>query len=403
MLTLRQLTVCAISCLIVVASGQGPVHAQDDGAKKEAIMEVAAQAAAKQKDPFAQSNKADSPKDSKGESKGDDSPKAAETKPARPPVDPEMIRLFLEDGAIISGKLAIKHLTIETDFGPLQVPITKIRRFQPGLNSYPGRAGKIAQLIAALAAAKFKDREQAGKDLLAMGLPVRKELGRFVSDSNAERVKRVKSIIEKLDELAENLEEEDERGPAQKSWIRDDLIETDDFTVVGKIGPQAFTVDSKYGKLRISLSDITTARREGSASASQTVRKSLAVEGQYLAQLRYKSCKIRLNRGDRVSIKAGGQISMTPWGTRAFSTPNGASNYGSFNIGDQRFSAGTLIAKIGSNGKVFKIGSNKKFTATGSGTLRFAIAMQSSYGRGNYQFPGQYDLKIKVDRAGEKK
>jgi len=124
--------------------------------------------------------------------------------------------------------------------------------------------------------------------------------------------------------------------------------------------------------------------------------------GRGLVTQRFKNSKIRLNRGDRVALRADGTLAMTPWGSNMMSTPDGNTNCSYFKVGSNKFYGGTLLAKIGSSGKIFKAGSKLTFTAEQAGVLSFAIAMNTSYGSGNHQFPGQYNVKIRVDRAAEK-
>ena len=119
---------------------------------------------------------------------------------------------------------------------------------------------------------------------------------------------------------------------------------------------------------------------------------AIDVEGQHLAQKQFKSSGIRLTAGDRVTISAEGTITMTPWGSNARSTPDGAPNYGWY-MGNQ-IAAGALVGRIGDSGTVFKVGRQSSFTAKKSGVLQLAIGMHPSYI--NNAFPGKYTTKIRV-------
>jgi hypothetical protein len=353
-------------------------------------------------DPFGEPVKpAEPPKDEekKKEKPGEDqegesTDEPVEIVPLRPMVDPDTVKVYLGDGSIVTGKLTMQDITIDTEYGQLKIPVTKILSFTPGLDSLPKLNEKVAAAIEALGSADFKARDAAQRELLAMGVPVRSELMRHTSGDNAERVKRVREVIAKLDEMAEDFE-----ANQQQSWARGDTIVTDEFTVVGKIGPQEFTFESKYGTLGVALADIRSLQREVGGGPTE-IRKSLSVEGQYLATTNFKESKVKLQAGDKVTISAGGKIVMSPWGSNQSTGPDGNTRYGNMPLDGQNFAGGTLLAKVGS-GKVFKVGSNHTFTADKSGELQFAIAIHPSYGRGEYSFPGQYDLKIKVNRSGE--
>lgn len=338
--------------------------------------------------------------DKKGEKKPDEKSKEKEPEPEpepvkpRPIVDPDTIRLYLADGTVIAGKLTLRAIEIDTEFGRLSVPVVRVRAFRPGLESFPEMSKKITTLVENLGSNDFKVREEAQKELLAMGLPIRAELRQQTNDTNSERVRRIRDILTKLDELAE---ESDDPTAGEQAWLRGDAIETDEFKVVGKIVPQSFTMESKYGTLAVKLGDIRNAKREVMEESIE-IRRVFSVEGQYIAQVQYKDSKIRVQRGDRVSITADGRITMSPWGTNATTGPEGATNYGQANVGGQNFPGGCLVGKIGSNGRITKIGSRANFVADATGTLQFGVVVHSSYARRGYTFPGQYDLKIRVDR-----
>ena len=100
-------------------------------------------------------------------------------RPPVAPLGPKHIRLHLLDGSVIAGDLSVAEIGLETDFGKLIIPIDRIRSLRPGLDSYPKLAGEIEGLIKNLSSDDYKTREQAHKDLAAMGVKVRKELERF--------------------------------------------------------------------------------------------------------------------------------------------------------------------------------------------------------------------------------
>ena len=89
---------------------------------------------------------------------------------------PKFIRLHLQDGSVISGDLSISEVAIDTQFGKLVIPIDKILSFTPGLDANTRLDEQIQALIKDLGSDDYKTREQAHKDLAAMGRKVQKEL-----------------------------------------------------------------------------------------------------------------------------------------------------------------------------------------------------------------------------------
>lgn len=323
-------------------------------------------------------------------------PPAALDSPSAPtPASPgdEQIRLHLMDGAVIAGKLTVSEIDVETDFGKLTVPVARIRSLRPGLNSHPQLGSRLKELVEDLGAAQFDRREASQKELLKLGPAARAALEERQEDRDTERRTRIKAILADLDDREELAADEDDEIASGGAMPEQDSVETTDFTIVGRIVPKEFAIDSPYGRLNVKLSDIRSAERNV-AGKQETLRKSLSVEGNFLVNAGLKDSQIQLAKGDKVTVSATGLITMTPWGNRAFSTPDGAANFGWYQ--ENQIANGALVAKIGDNGPIFKVGSKHSFTADRGGTLRFAVAMQQNHG--NQVFQGQYSLKVVVRR-----
>jgi len=310
--------------------------------------------------------------------------------PKGPPADPEVLRIHLMDGSLISGKLATKEIVVETQFGNLHVPVLSINSFTPGLRSHPKVEQNISELIEKLGSPVFGEREGAQKALSQMGPVVRLQLERAANDADTERKSRIKTLIDEFDQIEEDAEEVE--GGAPRGLIDRDTVETTDFTVVGKIAQESFDIVSRYGGLSVKLSDIKRVEREN--TAKEALKKVVTVEGANIIHRGMKDSGIRLEKGDKVTVTADGSIQMTPWGNQAVSSPEGMSNYGWYVQG--KIPGGALVGKVGSSGSVFKIGSKYSFTADRSGTLQLAVAMQNDFA--NQQFPGEYKVRVNVKK-----
>lgn len=299
----------------------------------------------------------------------------------------DAITLELMDGSTITGTMSLKELAVETEFGPLKVPITRIVSFTPGIDNHADFQKKIADLVEKLGSAETGVRDAAQRELAGIAPQIRVELAKYQADADPERKLRIGAI---LDELAEASSDED-AGPAPASMIRLDSIETPDFSIVGRIVPKTFEVASPYGVLNIKLADIRRAKRMGPAKA-QEIQKTVSVDGTNMPTMKWRESGVRVEKGDKVSVKADGTLTLTPWGSEATSTPDGAGNYGWYMQG--QIPMGALIGRIGKNGKVFKVGANANFTAEQSGELQLAVGIIQNYA--NNPFPGKYSVKIKV-------
>lgn len=314
---------------------------------------------------------------------------AAAAAPETPPTDPDVVTLTLADGSKITGKLTVNEIKVDTSFGVLTVPISKLISFAPGLDSREDFAARVTALIDRMGDPQYSNREQAEKELLAMGPGIREEVQRHLEDKDAEKVKNLKSLLEKLGELADDLEDVKVRKITRK-----DMVVTTQFTAAGKISPAEFEVISKFGKLTVKLADIQTLQRP--TQRETEVFKTVKVDGnQHIVQRGVLNTKIQLERGDRVTIKADGQIIMSPWGNEYTSGPDGDGNQYGWYVGNS-IPGGALVGKIGNNDTPFKVGSSSTFTAKKSGTLYLAIGMNP--GQASSSFPGTYNVKIRVEK-----
>ncbi len=310
--------------------------------------------------------------------------------------DANALRLYLMDGSIITGQLSLKELAVETKFGTLNVPVTSIQSFTPGLNSHPALAKKIASMIEDLGSGTFNDREAAQQALVKMGPAVRRELERRRDDADAERRTRVRAILADFEQAQDDVED----APADKvdtdttPFAQLDAVVTSDFTIVGRIVPDSFSVASLYGPLTVKLADIRRMQR-GAVKKDETPM-NFSVTGAQVVTNGALNTNIRLERGDSVTVTATGSIVMSPWGNQASSGPDGSANYGWYQRGQSQIAVGALIAKVGNGDDFFKVGSHSTFTAEKSGVLHLAIAMRPEQA-GN-EFPGRYAVRVRVVR-----
>jgi hypothetical protein len=311
---------------------------------------------------------------------------------------PNYIRLHLQDGDIVSGILETDSISITTDFGTLSVPVEKILRFEPGLISKPQLLVSLDELVQQLGSDKYQEREIAHKKLLALGIKIRNELENYKEEKNAERKRHLGEIKKEIEKLISEIPEDEADEPENQPWEKNDKLVMAHFTAVGKIQQETYRLSGKYGQLTVKLADINKGSRP--TAGREAIDKSLTLDQSNFVQLKYKPIGIKLEKGDTVSVTATGSLVLTPWGGNVSCSPNGTPQYGVMpNTPGIPF--GCLVAKIGNNGKYFKVGEKNKFVATAAGSLQFAITMRSSYVGKNYQFPGEYKLRVKVQPTEE--
>ncbi len=316
---------------------------------------------------------------------------AAQSVPAS--IDDNQIKLHMWDGSIVTGKISVASIKVMTQFGQMTIPIKQIVSFYPGLESFPAKQAQLKKLVEELGDGSYQIREEAHRTLVKIGLPLQKEISKFSDGGSVERKKHLVEIQKELEELAEDMDDIDELT-ALRAITRQDRIVTPNMTVVGKIQEDLFVISSKFGELKVQLEDIEHASRNIDV-AREDLRKKLTLNSDNFLQRKPKSTGIRVHKGDRIRIHAGGVMQWTNWNSS--STPEGLTNQGRWNS----IQSGTLIAQIGkAQNSVIKVGAKEDWVAKKSGVLYLAIAIQDNYvGNQAYRWTGEYNAKVIVTPA----
>ena len=312
---------------------------------------------------------------------------------AKSDIGNQFIRFHMWDGSIVGGDVAFDKIDIDTTFGTLQIPIRDILKFHPGLDSIPALGARITTLVEGLGDKDFSVRENSHRELVSMGLQLQNEIGRFEDGGSAERKKHLEEIKKLIAEMSDESGDL-ETGELERPLIRGDLIVTREFSIVGKIRQSEFQLSSKFGDLLVNLADIRMADRSFNSSKEE-VRKSVEISGTSFFQTTPVSTKIRVNRGDKISIRASGVVQWTNWSTS--SGPDGIENQGTW----QNQNSGTLMARVGKGDNYIKIGSSGDFVAKQTGELFLGIAIQDNFAKNNsgYRWDGDYTAKIVIQPA----
>ena len=362
---------------------------QQDLAEKPQIVLVQEQSVP----PEVQAADDDSAVKSQSENKTDENITDTAAIEAKSDIGNQFIRFHMWDGSIVGGDVAFDKIDIDTTFGTLQIPIRDILKFHPGLDSIPALGARITTLVEGLGDKDFSVRENSHRELVSMGLQLQNEIGRFEDGGSAERKKHLEEIKKLIAEMSDESGDL-ETGELERPLIRGDLIVTREFSIVGKIRQSEFQLSSKFGDLLVNLADIRMADRSFNSSKEE-VRKSVEISGTSFFQTTPVSTKIRVNRGDKISIRASGVVQWTNWSTS--SGPDGIENQGTW----QNQNSGTLMARVGKGDNYIKIGSSGDFVAKQAGELFLGIAIQDNFAKNNsgYRWDGDYTAKIVIQPA----
>ncbi len=306
---------------------------------------------------------------------------------------PREIRLTLWDGSVVRGNLGFSTLHVQTKFGRLEIPVENIVTFRPGLNSLPGINRKVTELIEKLGDKEFKVREKAKLELLGMGPQILKQLQAASDGNSAERKKNLQAVIEVI---AEQQGDQDADATSAVPVLgMEDTITTASFTIVGQVEEKQYELTTRYGILNVRLEDIQAADRTW-GSTGETIEKKVEIAADAFFQRSPVSTRIRVNAGDRITIKAEGSVNWASWGN-IVSDPDGIASHGMWNS----FNCGMVVARIGKGNDYYGVGRKASFVAKSSGELFLGVAMQDNFAnQRGYQWTGSYKATVRIESSG---
>jgi hypothetical protein len=245
---------------------------------------------------------------------------------------------------------------VKTAFGELTVPVAEIRRVRFGRRSQPERLQKVDAAVKDLASANPDRRDHAKAAIVQEGVFAAQSLRQAAKDHEDPEVRRIAAEMLKELDL-----DEDEFLPD------DDQVDTARFSLMGQIAHEAFKVHvPELGPLVVRRGDVERVRAFG-----PDLSRKVTVGGTNVWPNGWFDSKIKVEKGEKLKISASGTIFFPNWG-QAF-TPDGNQNMGMMN----GMMVGTLAARVGEKGTLFRVGSNYAGVAPASGSLYFILNIQA--------------------------
>jgi len=180
---------------------------------------------------------------------------AQEPEPKKEKPPPGLVEVRFHDDSVMKLQLKEEKLEIATQFGVLQVPLSKVQRMELGIRLPEELARKIDAAIADLAAEDNKKREAAQTYLLEQKVRSVPALQAAAKSSKPDDARRAKEILAKLQE---------QLGEEQLNVRTTDVIHTDDSKIVGRISLNVFKVYSEpFGDLNLKVAYVRSLRAVG--------------------------------------------------------------------------------------------------------------------------------------------
>jgi hypothetical protein len=279
-------------------------------------------------------------------------------------------------------KLSILDSSLEmtTDFGKLTIPFAAVRRIEFRMR-LPDDVGKqIDAAVLNLGHAQFKMREAAMADLLSFQERAYSALTRAAASGNPEVRKRAEDLLAKLRD----------RIPEERLKIRvNDVVHAGDSVFAGKLENAVVVVRTRqFGEAKIQLADLTNLVSTATGAETEYTVESIKFA---LPQKAWLDTKLDFSSGGIIQVTATGEVDVYPSQPSVYvCSPKGRKRWGSDPGKQMNPEAGTLVGKIGANGKEFVIGEKFDGTAGESGRL-FVRIVESPWG---VVPTGEYKVRI---------
>jgi hypothetical protein len=283
------------------------------------------------------------------------------------------------DGSVVRMTLLQENLEVMTKYGKLTIPVTEVRRIDFGMHIPGELTEQISSSIKLLGSDVYRDREGATRDLLQAGHWACPSLQKACKSTDAETAQRALQILKQISEKT---------SPDLLRLKDEDAVHTNEFSLVGKIISPALRAHSPhFGDVSLKLSDLRALH----------VRQQCNTGELYVDAAKY-GCEpnqwldtgVSVDSSMRLVVVVNGQVDLWP------QTPGqyvaGPKGYNAVGKGGP-FMAGSLIGRVGENGKPFLIGEKFETPVGEEGKLYLHI-VPSPW---NSPSIGSYHVRIHTD------
>jgi hypothetical protein len=300
-------------------------------------------------------------------------PALAEDKAAESPRPAEVVA-YLHDGTVLRKVYLRDGVAVVTRFGRLTVPAAEIRRIEFGLHLPEEVAREVAAAVKQLGSDEYKQREAAGKRLVALGHRAYPAVQAAARSADKEVAARARAAAEQIRKAA----------PAELLSLREqDVVQTRDCVLTGRIEAEALKAQTAaLGPLTLRLGELRSLR------SGAVERAEVAVEAaQFTAAGKWADSGVTVEAGTGLLVAAGGRVDLVPaQAGQHVSGPGGYHAQG----GDPGFAAGALLGRVGEDGPVFVVGPRFEGRIARGGKLYLRIVPLAGGGAPS----GSYQVKV---------
>jgi len=288
------------------------------------------------------------------------------------------------DGSMVNAVLLHEYLEVMTKYGKLTIPVRDIRRIDFGLHLSEGVRQRVEEAIKQLGSDTYRQRQEAVKQLIALGPLAYPAVHAASTSSDLEVAKRAQTVIKNLRD----------KVPAEQLRTKmDDFVLTAEFPVTGRIMFPALKARTAYfGDVDLRLPELRTMRLRGGAGEADVVVDA-AKYGSAPDQWFDTGFAVDSHAG--LVITASGTVDLWPQTPGQYTaTPKGYGQPGPTKAG--RFMSASLVGRIGETGTPFLIGDRYEGAPGQEGHLQLHI-VPSPW---NNASTGSYTVKISTSGVG---
>ncbi len=287
----------------------------------------------------------------------------------------------LGDGSLVRVTVLQQSLDVMTRYGKLTIPVAEIRRIDFGIHLPEGIDGKIDSAIHRLGSETYRERDAAVQELITLGSQAYPALLRATRSFDTEVAQRAEYVIKRID---------DKVAVSQLRTKEEDLIQTAEFPVVGRIQGRSLRVYSAhFGELSLKLGDLRVLHVRAPNSDTEV---SIDASRYGSATDQWMDSGIVIDSSHRLLISADGQVDLWPQGAGQYLvSPKGYTTAGR----EAAYMAGSLVGKVGENGKTFVVGEHYDGAPGEEGKLYLHI-VPSPW---NNASVGNYQVRVATEQA----
>lgn len=282
------------------------------------------------------------------------------------------VEVRMRDGSVVRGEIrGAETLALKTAYGVLAFPVQEIVSVRPAERIAAKDVQEIEAIAKALDHDDFAQRSEAQRKLESFGSAAVEPLKVARQNASAEGRNRIDAIIKKI------------LSSAVSKPLADDLIRTGDCRALGTLQAEALALSNKLGNLSIKFEDIESVRWlcKGQGKTLELAADA-AVRG-------WIDTGVETTPGEKIVVLCSGAINLFNSGN--VSGPAGTPNWS--NCG-AAFLVGSVIGRLGQDGKPFVIGGIKQWVPNTRERLYLKIYCTDDALQNQQPCTGQYKVRL---------